>query len=53
MDDHGLAQALPDLLPRWNLTDAVVTPLGGGMNSATARVRSDAGSWVAKWVPEG
>jgi homoserine kinase type II len=52
MDDRGLAEALPDLLPRWDLADAVVTPLGGGMNSATAQVRSDAGSWVAKWVPE-
>ena len=52
MDDRGLAEALPDLLPRWDLTGAVVTPLGGGMNSATARVRSDSGAWVAKWVPE-
>lgn len=52
MDDRGLAEALPDLLPRWGFDDAVVTPLGGGMNSATARVRSADGSWVAKWVPE-
>ena len=52
MDDEGLAAALPRVLDHWGLTDAVVSPLGGGMNSATARLQHAAGAHVAKWVPD-
>ncbi|MBZ2197090.1 phosphotransferase enzyme family protein [Occultella gossypii] len=46
-----LGQALPQCWPQ--IGSAVVEPLGGGMNSATARVRGSAARYVAKWVPDG
>lgn len=51
MDDETLARALPSLLADlWGIDDALVQPLGGGMNSATALVDTrNAGRYVAKW----
>ncbi len=37
----------------WDLPDAEVTPLMGGMNSATWHVRHHGREWVAKAVPDG
>jgi Ser/Thr protein kinase RdoA (MazF antagonist) len=51
MDDEDLTVALPRVLDRWGLSGATVTALGGGMNSATARVAHRSGARVAKWVP--
>ena len=51
MDDVELAGALQDHLGAWGLSAASVSPLGGGMNSATAMVSADDHTWVAKWVP--
>ncbi|WP_154796370.1 phosphotransferase enzyme family protein [Occultella kanbiaonis] len=55
LTDDELAAALGQALPQhWpQLGEAIVAPLGGGMNSATARVRGSAGRYVAKWVPDG
>ncbi len=48
----SLAASLPALLAEhWDITGARVEPLGGGMNSATAKVSTTDGVLVAKWVP--
>ena len=53
MDSARLAALLPPVLAReWGLREVSVSPLGGGMNSATALVRAGAGAYVAKWVPD-
>ena len=39
------------LVDDWGLTDPVVRPGGGGMNSQTWLVTDDSESWVAKTVP--
>ncbi|TDE98823.1 hypothetical protein EXU48_01065 [Occultella glacieicola] len=44
---RALSTHWPELAP------AMVAPLGGGMNSATAHVRVAGGRYVAKWVPDG
>ncbi len=49
--DIELAALLPALtLQHWGDTALDVRPLGGGMNSSTARVRLVSGQYVAKWV---
>lgn len=51
MDDETLARILPPLLADlWDLDEADVRTLGGGMNSATCLVTTAAGDhFVAKW----
>lgn len=51
LSDNQLAARLPYLVERhWGRRAHDVEPLGGGMNSATARLRLDASAYVAKWV---
>ena len=54
MQDDELAALLPAIVAAsWARSPALVEPLGGGMNSATARVLLGSSAYVAKWVPSG
>ena len=54
MQDDELAARLPAVLEAsWGRSPTLVEPLGGGMNSATARVLLGSSAYVAKWVPTG
>lgn len=49
MNSAALAAALPRIiLDAWSASPSDITPLGGGMNSATAAVTLPSGRFVAK-----
>lgn len=52
MDAVELAAVVSAIvLARWSEIPEAITPLEGGMNSATVSVRLSRGRFVAKWVP--
>ncbi len=54
MNSAALAAALPRIiLDAWSASASDITPLAGGMNSATAAVTLPSGRFLAKWVPSG